>query len=413
MIVATPGTAQAVDWVVNVDDTGFEFIAAGGMIEYTLDVDNYSFSKALVTRITIAVPAGTTLTGIKAGATIAGCAPLPSVGPSSVICNVPSLVSNGQASLVALVETTQDDVILFGVTVANPGGVDTAPPRNNSFVEETTVTERSDIGIELTIPAIAASGSIIEVLLTATNLGPNTADEFTVEFPIPAGLSLVSAPPGCVLTARTYSCLVTGPVAVNGSVALSFDAQVGVAAGSNIIATTSVGGVTPGDPIIDNNTDDGTLIVTSGTDLTVSISRTPSGTILTGDPVEFTISSADTGDVPNAIEITHTVPTNYTIDSISAPGWFDVQVGNQLTFTRASGTVAGFDIDLGDIVIGTTTLSPGAPVSTIEISASGPAESILINNTDSATVTIDNPVIGPAGQQKRAGSRAARCRQRQ
>lgn len=57
MIVATPGTAQAVDWVVNVDDTGFEFIAAGGMIEYTLDVDNYSFSTAPVTTITIAVPA--------------------------------------------------------------------------------------------------------------------------------------------------------------------------------------------------------------------------------------------------------------------------------------------------------------------------------------------------------------------
>lgn len=295
--------------------------------------------------------------------------------------------------MVALVETTQDDVILFGVTVANPGGVDTAPPGNNSFVEETTVTERSDIGIELTIPAIAASGSIIGVLLAATNLGPNTADEFTVEFPIPAGLSIVSAPPGCVLTARTYSCLVTGPVAVNGSVALSFDAQVGVAAGSNIIATTSVGGVTPGDDIVDNNTDDGGLNVTSGTDLTVSISRTPSGTILTGDPVEFTISSADTGEVPNAIEITQTVPANYTIIKITAPGWFVVQVGNQLTFTRASGTVAWFDIDLGDIVIGTTTLSPGAPVSTVEISASGPAESILTNNTDSATVTIDNPVV--------------------
>ena len=76
-------------------------------------------------------------------------------------------------------------------------------------------------------------------------------------------------------------------------------------------------------------------------DLAVDISRDTPANVLTGDEVEFTISPSYTGDNPTDIVVTHTVPPNFQIDNISAPGWTVSQVGSDLTFNTRLGQRSG------------------------------------------------------------------------
>jgi uncharacterized repeat protein (TIGR01451 family) len=398
-LFAQQAHAQTVDWLLNIDDAA-DPVPAGATIEYEIEVTNNGPDTAPATQVRFTVPPNTSLSGVIDGAGIAitNCAPVPAAAGVEVICDVPSLTIDQTASFTAEILTTTAGVVDLTASVDDSGGIDTSGT-NNTLTEETTVQAGSDLGITLQLgsgpaPTTAPAGSRIPITVTVENFGPDTADSYTVEFPVPPGLTDFTSPAGCSLSGGTFTCNVTADLAAGASVDFDFTAQIAVAAGSDITGTSSVGSTTPGDGVAANNTSTATLTVTPGVDLTVDITRDTGANVLTGDAVEFTIAPSFTGDNPTDIVVTHTVPANFQIDSISAPGWTVSQVGNDLTFTRASGSGAGNDVSLGDIVIETTAIAAGSAVSEVVISTIGPlVDQNPGNNTDSITTLITDPVV--------------------
>ncbi len=390
--------AQAIDWFVEIGDAGFENIPAGSTIDYTVEVVNNGNDAggAPPTQLEFDIPAGTIFVGevaIPGLVAIDGCvedgtgATAPVTGPATLVCDVGALSNfagaTNTAGFIAQVETTQEDAVAVTAEVLNPGGVDTQPG-NNSTSENTTVLAGADLGVTLAAVPTAAAGDIITLDWQVENFGPNDADSFTFSFPIPSGfVNISSVPPGCSLSGSTYTCTVTG-TNVGDIVSLPFTGQVGLGGGSTLTAVASIDGATPGDANADNNTATGSLSITDGTDLFVEIDRSPGGNLLVGDPVTFTVSSGYTGDSPNGIDLVIDLGDEYTVTSINdGPYNCTAAAGNVFNCTLANGGVAGANVDLGDIVIEATANAAGAAVvSTAAISADGPAETVLGNNTD-------------------------------
>ena len=389
-----PARAQNVDWLVNIDDTGFDPTPAGGIVDYTVRIDNNGFDAAPATTVDLDIPGGTQL--VATSGTISGCAPAaPVAGPATVTCNVPALASLANAQVVASVQTSAAGVIALTATVPDSaGGVSDILTGNNTLTEQTTITAGSDIGVALSVPPTAASGSFVDFTFTATNNGSNDATGFDLTFTIPAGITNVTPPAGCSLSGAVFTCP-AGALANGGSTQFVFNGQISAAGGSTITGAGAVQNASPADPVSSNNTDTGNITVTGGTDLAISKSRSPSGTLLVGDAVTFTLSGSYTGDSPTGITVTDTIPANYSIDSITAPGWdCSASTGQDVSCTQVSGSGAGANVSLGPITVQTTVVSSGTPVNTAVIGASGPTDSNTANNTATdGGATILDPVV--------------------
>lgn len=392
---ASSASAQ-VDWLVQIDDIGFDPVVALADIQYTLQVDNNGFGAAPATTVEVAIPADSQFISA-AGGTINNCTAVPAsgVGPAVITCDVPALASLGLASTVLTVQSVVAGAINVSAEVIDTGTVDINLV-NNIEPETTTVLAGSDLAIDLTVPATAASGSVVDLDYVVTNNGPNIANSFQVIVPAPSGLVNIVAPAGCIFSGGNYTCTIAGPLAVGATVPLTFTGQVAVAAGSTITPSGSVVNSDPADAIASNNTDTDNITVTAGSDVFISKSRSPSGTLLVGDTVTFTLDAAYTGGVPSDLVVTDTLPANYGIVSVSAPGgWTCTIVSQTVECTLPGGTVTGADISLGGtITIETTVLSPGSATNTAVISSSGPIDSNLGNNTDTdGGATIAVPIV--------------------
>ena len=392
--------AQDVDWVLNLNDIGFDPTIAGGTIQYSISVSNNGIADSPPTTVDLTFPAGTTL--VSATGTIAGCAVVPTAGPGTVTCTVPALSAFAADSvgLTAGVQTTTGGTVSFSAAVATGAGEAAADVGNNSSTQTTTVVAGADLELDLIGPATAASGSSVTYTFTATNKGPNPASGFTLQFPAPTGLTGISAPAGCTLTTGTYSCLIAGPVPVGGTVSRAFTGQVSAGGGSTVTPIGSLLPGSPADPILSNNTDSVSTAITSGSDVRISKSRSPSGTLLVGNPVTFTLSPTYTGDSPSGLTITDTVPANYSINTVTpsgGSGWSCTVAGQLVTCNRATGAGPGANISLGTIAIAATVASPGtapATTNTATISSTGPVDPNTGNNTASdGGATIAAPVV--------------------
>ncbi len=145
-----------VDWTVQLSDTGYDPVAAGGNIVYVATVANNGLTPASATTITFAIPATATYTG----ATGMVCSPAaPLVGPASLICTVPALSAAGNAgdsvSVSVTVQSSVSTALTVTATVPTAGDDDT---NNNVATQGTTVNAGADIALALTGPSTAQSG---------------------------------------------------------------------------------------------------------------------------------------------------------------------------------------------------------------------------------------------------------------
>jgi len=394
--LASSAQAQNVDWLVNIDNFGPDPVPAGTYIDYTISVTNNGFDAAPATSISVDIPLNAQY--ISAAGAVTGCnsVPVSGVGPATVTCNVPALAGLGAESMIMTVRALVEGTITTAATVPlSSGSVNDVLTTNNVELIVSTILKGSDMGVTLTAPATAASGSTIPLVFEAINNGPNTNGSFDFEFPIPAGIINIVPPAGCVLAGSIYTCTITGPLALGATVSRTFTGQISAAASSTVVATGSVINSVPGDPVSTNNTDLANITITAGSDVSISKTRSPSGTLLVGDNVTFALAAQSTGDSPTGLEILDTIPANYQIDSITAPGWdCTASAGQNVACTRATGAGAGVNISLGSVLVQTTILSAGSPVNMATISSAGPVDSNLSNNsaTDGGA-TILEPVV--------------------
>ncbi len=384
--------AQAVDWVVNVNDSASDPSPAGGLIDYSIRITNDGFNAAPATSLSLTVPSGTVLEATTGA--ITGCAPLPATGPATVSCPVPALAAGADVSFTAHLRSSVQGTITFGAAVPATAGTATdTQPGNNAVTENTSITAGADIALEMTGPDSAAAGSVVTYALAATNNGPDAVSNLTLTFPVPTGLANITPPSGCTLVGGTYRCAIAGPVAVGATVTQNFQAQIVAASGSTITPAASIGGGTPNDPIPDNNAALKNTEIQAGSDLSIVKSRAPAGTILVGDQVTFTLTPRYSGDSPQGITVTDSLPANYSIVSVTAPGWSATTAGQTVTATRASGTGSGANVALGPITIVAQADTPGSIVNTAQISAATADPNPANNSDDDGGVTIEAPRV--------------------
>ncbi len=392
---AAPAMAQVYDRLINLDDDGFDPFPAGGTIQLTLDVTNNGPDVAPATDLFIDVPTDGTLEAVTGGFT---CAGLPAAGGTTVTCAIPALADDETVSVVLELTAPSETVLVTRARITEPGDADQANNDDPSLDETTTITSGSELQLDATVPAGAVSGEVIALVYTATNNGPNDSTASILEFPIPAGLTNVDPPPNCALASGRYRCTV-GPLAVGATRTLTFGAQVFVAGGSSVTSTASLSDVVPGDADVSNNTQTQVIAITGGTDLSVTKSRAPADDLLVGESTTFTLDPRYTGESPTGITLVDTVPDEYDVDTITAPGWTVTRSGpnpRTLTFERAGGGgTAGANVPLGAITIDVTAIAPGNNVvnaATIS-QASGPDSNPGNDTDDDGGVAIEAAVV--------------------
>lgn len=425
---ATVAQAQNVDWLVNIDDTGFDPVPAGGTIEYVIAVDNNGPQAAPANTVTVLIPATTRLlditgdfTGCEVGGTLLN-SPLspPLDGPVTVVCNVPTLANGGTATSVfdvrAFGDNANNQVIEVTATVPTSasdgagGTITDRDPANNMLTEETTVLPGAELAITVNASNSVVSGGFIDFDIVVVNNGPDTSNTFTLEFPIPTGVFNVTGagggalPAGCSNNGTTVTCTVTGPIAALSSAMRSFQGQVSAAGPSTITSSASVTGVSPEDPVTTNNTDTADTTIDAGTDVSLALAQSGGGNLQIGQNSVFTISTAYSGGAPTGLTMETTIPPSsasaggYTINFVTPSGLWTCAPPTAAGFvscTHPALAATGANTNLGTITINTTAASGGTTnvTATITAAAGSPPETTLANNTAFVTATLSDGVV--------------------
>ncbi|MFA5580953.1 MAG: SdrD B-like domain-containing protein, partial [Paracoccaceae bacterium] len=398
--LASAQTASAHDWLVD-GIQGPSFMPAGGIASYVVGVRNTGAATSPTSTLFAEVPAGTTYipsdTPPSSSCSLVG---------NTVECPLPELAEDEFVAFTLDFLTVDQGVLTFTASVPSDDG-DTDPDNNSEFIT-TTINRGADLQLEIEAPVDVVSGGGIDYALRVTNAGPHAADNFTVNFPAPVGVAHLVAPANCTLVAGTYSCEISEPLAPDEDITLNFSGQAAAAANSTITVQASITGQSPADPFSDNDVVEVSTEVNAGSDLAISKTRTPGGTILQGSQVVFTLAGSYTGEAPGGqITITYVLPAAYTYVSHNAPAeWTCDFASGTLTCTRpAPDTGAGADISLGAIALHVTASDTGTPTNTADITAANTEDPNPANNSASVDATIEAPFIDLAAS--KSGPRPA------
>ncbi|MBJ2151578.1 SdrD B-like domain-containing protein [Paracoccus sp. IB05] len=352
------GLARA-DLALNITDIGYDPVPAGGEISYTVRIANGGNLREPADTVTFSIPPQTVYLGTSGG--LQNCSPAPEVtGPASVTCDVPSLAPRAAISGAVILRATTADILTF------TGAINTA---GLTVSETTTVTEGADLSLGLSGPVVVQAGAYATITATVTNLGPYSANGGQFQMSLPSGFSAsgVVLPAGCSISGALITCVLPGPIPVNGVQSLDFTTQVITANDSSISVAGSVVPLSPPDPNLSNDSASTLIRINPGTDVALSKSRSPAGLVFAGDTVTFTLTPRHAGHAPLDAVITDTVPANYTVTGAFAAGsgWTcPAPAGNlvRCSYSSATPDPAGYNAPITITATANTATTAGSPV---------------------------------------------------
>lgn len=231
-------------------------------------------------------------------------------------------------------------------TVGAPFVSDPNPANNTDIVDPTgSPVVQADLALTLTKSAgNTPLGTETTYTAVLSNKGPGTAQSPTVTFTLPPGTLVTQEMPGegwsCVRSDLTYTCLRSSlapgdapPIVIKAITPVPSDGSMN---GGVLIATANATQLQDPDPA--NNTASvpvGTEPPTTGSDLSVKLSRSPDGA-QAGDVVTYTLQAANKGpDSVDNVVVTMTLPPGAEVVSPPAgDGWTCTQNQNTFTCTR-------------------------------------------------------------------------------
>jgi uncharacterized repeat protein (TIGR01451 family) len=308
-------------------------VAAGANITYTQIVTNSGPSDATAVTFVETVPTNTTLRTITSPAGWACSNP---GGTGTIVCSVADMAA-GTATFTIVVQvnpgtpngTVITDTAQVSSAVSDPNAA------NNSATVTTIVgaTAQADLSVSnIAAPNPVTPGSNITYSQVVTNTGSAAATTATYSSVVPSNTNFQSLtfPAGwsCSTPAvggtGTVSC--TNPSVAAGSTGnfqLQVQVNIGVAAGTVITDTVTVGAAN--DANAGNNSAAATDLVAAATqsDLALSTSTSPSGTVLAGNNLTYTQSIANNGPAAaTTVTFLQATPANTTFQAVSVPaGW--------------------------------------------------------------------------------------------
>ena len=244
-----------------------------------------------------------------------------------------------------------------------------------------SVTKTADQG---TINA----GDTAAFTIVVTNNGPGTANNVTVNDPLPAGVawSISPAVTGCSITSGTLSCtFATLDEGASKTIHISgvTDAQdCGTLSNTATVAADNEGSDQT------DNSDTATITVKCAT---IQVTKTPDqGTVSAGDPIGFTITASNSGaGSASGVTVTDTLPTDaglsWTIDAAGSDSGCSITAG---VLSCNFGTIAAGGSKHVHITSPTTAATCGSVDNTANVTTSNDG-----SDSDNASVTVNCPNV--------------------
>ena len=338
-------------------------------IEYDITVTNVGSTTASPVTLTDPIPAG--MTFVSAIASPGFSCTTPGVGSGgTVTCTATSLGTNSSVTLELVVHIDANSPP--GSSFTNVASVSTpgdGNSNNDSSTVVTTLFPKSDLQVSKSGPDTASADTDVTYTITVTNLGPQDASEVTLNDPIPAGMTFVSANDGGVFTcttpnpgeAGTISC--SAPLLPAGSstqltFVLHIDAEAEPGTSFTNVATAS----TASDLGTENNS--GIAVTTIPVPPTGDVSVTKDGPGAAGPDTDVVYTIVVSNGGPSAAEnvaFNDTLPGDMTFVSLQ-------QSSNDLSCTTpaigAGGTITCTAASLAAGVTVTLTLTGHVPTQT-------------------------------------------------
>ncbi|WP_378945362.1 SdrD B-like domain-containing protein [Mesorhizobium sp. ANAO-SY3R2] len=423
-------------WTLNLDNTGYNPLPAGGLLPYTVRIDNNDNVSTPATTIDITIPATTVFVGVDG---LQNCSPLPTgaeqAAPLVVTCDVPTLAPGAVLNATVNLRPMQMGNVTLAAKIPNPGpsfnrmttlapgavlnatvnlrpmqmgNVTLAakiPNPGPSFNRMTTVEQGADLAVALAVnPATVQAGSNASFKATVTNNGPYAASGATLTIPLPTGMSSnVTLPAGCSYTAPNISCDIAGPIASGASIVLDFASQVTTENASTITVAAQITSNGPRDPIHTNNDATADITIQPGTDVSIGKTRAPQGLILVGDEVTFTLQPRHAGVKPTQAAISDVLPANYQfvgVNAVAGSGWSCSASGQTVdcNYVAAAGTDYAKPITITARAIAATAAGVGVTnVATIS-SPNENADASANNTGNDGAAFIAEPTIDLVAQ---------------
>ena len=367
----------------------------GGLITYTIEVENQQADLAKNVVLQFPVPATTTFEDVdNPNCTLIG------PPPGIVECTYGDMWGTANeppgpietANILIRSSATTGAIIDVEATVTTDS--DEENTENNVLGQNTTIDDGADL---VTVFAPAApdpvvAGGTVTYTNTVENLGPNDAQAVRLVFQLSVN---VTYEPGSASGsgwtcsydggAREISCTRSSLASGATAPVVTWRARVTGAALGTLTNSAYVGALT-GDPKPDNNIDTVDVEVVEGTDLAISVSASESE-VLSGSAVTLTLSPRNLGpfDADNVV-VTYVAPDDFVLGTPTGGGWSCSVLLQVVTCTRGLYTVGAAD----DITVPLT-----APVVTAVTNYDHPAdiitetaESNFANNKDSVRITV-------------------------
>ena len=358
-------------------------LQSGAGASFTLTVSNAGPQAAASTVTSDRLPdAFTPSAPLPAGCTYAVAPP----GDGVLSCNL-GVVAAGATEDITVNGTLAASAA--GTLLSNSALVSSATadpdPLNNTSTISAPVAPAADLELtKFADNASPAAGGTVTFSLALINRGPTQADDVRVTDTLPAGLTFVSASPGCAAAGQAVTCA-QASLAAGADVLFQVTAQVGEStAGQGLtnLATAAASNSTP-DPIAANNTDVTTITPVPaaippvgppippplGASADLVVGKRALGSALVGRPLRYAITVQNRGpSTASAVTVSDTLSSR--VDFISATA----------SRGRCSGTRA-VTCAIGD-------LGPGA-TATVTLTVRPRATGAIANGARATSATPD------------------------
>jgi uncharacterized repeat protein (TIGR01451 family) len=251
---ATAATTISTQADVSITKTAPASATAGSNLSYSITVTNGGPSNAANVAWTDTLPAGTTFVSLTQ---TTGPAFTCTTG-ATVNCNIATLTSGTTATFTLVVKVSPSTPT--GTVITNTANVTSTTTDNNagnnSSSAASTVSTSADLAVTKTGPASTPSNAQVTYTVTVSNAGPSDATSVTLTDNVPANTTFASE---SQMTGPAFSCATPAPggtgaitctiatlaAGASASFEFVFNVPAGVAAGTVITNTASVGSTTP------------------------------------------------------------------------------------------------------------------------------------------------------------------------
>lgn len=387
MLLATAGAAWAVDVQISQFDDSPDPAVRGGLITYTLNIENNAADTANTVVLSLPLPATTTYVS----STGTGCSH-DGATPGTVTCNLGNLLGTVIGGPISTVTVTLRSTVSTGSTLSATATATTTDSdtnlANNSAAQSTTIDNGADLIVSKSgSPSSVVAGGNVTWTIGVTNAGPNDSHNIIVTDTLPTNMTYVSSSGtnwSCSNTGQTVTChkllLANGASAPDISIVGRVTGAVTGTLTNTVTATASTSDPNP------NNTVTADVTVTAGTDLSIGKSVSPSPA-LSGQTATFTLTPRNNGPFSaSTLTVTDTLPSGFTYVSASGTGWVCGEAAGTVTCTRATYAVGATD----NIIIATTAPTVAGVTAAVNsaVIASSTADPTSSNNTATLNFSV-------------------------